>query len=175
MTLGWEWDKITICWELLDWNFEVPEGLRVVNGWSMGSIWHNPLMYFLVVSLKSIFKFTCLWLVLTIPVCQGLPFPFVSHLASHTPVHFLPFAHIQWTLRPQNSNCAVTVRRTCFLGISFYHPYLKISGTGCFSFLLDLIYTFFFFLVTKDDILRLFFLDIEVYFLPLLWFYMKIN
>lgn len=142
----------------------------------MGSIWHDPLMYFLVVSLKSIFKFTCLWLVLTIPICHGLPFPFICRLASHTPVHFLPFAHIQWTLRPQNSNCAVTVRRTCFLGISFCHPYLKISGTGCFSFLLDLIYTFFFFfLVTKDDILGLFLLDIEVYFLPLLWIFIKIN
>lgn len=153
---------------------EVPEELRVVSGWSMSSIWHDPLMYFLVVSLKSIFKFTCLWLVPTIPICHSLPFPFLSHLASHTPVLFLPTAHTQWTLRPQNSMCAGTVRRTCFLGISFYHPYLKISGTGCFSFLLDLIYTFF--LVTKDDILRLFFfLDIEVYFLPLLWFYMKIS
>ena len=148
MTPGWEWDTVTICWELLDWNFEVPEGLRVVNGWSMSSIWHDPLMYFLVVSLKSIFKFTCLWLVPTIPICHSLPFPFLSHLASHTPVLFLPTAHTQWTLRPQNSMCAGTVRRTCFLGISFYHPYLKISGTGCFSFLLDLIYTFF--LVTKE-------------------------
>ena len=153
---------------------EVPEELRVVSGWSMSSLWHDPLMYFLVVSLKSIFKFTCLWLVPTIPICHSLPFPFLSHLASHTPVLFLPTAHTQWTLRPQNSMCAGTVRRTCFLGISFYRPYLKISGTGCFSFLLDLIYTFF--CVTKDDILRLFFfLDIEVYFLPLLWFYMKIS
>ena len=107
-------------------------------------------------------------------VCHSLPFPFLSHLASHTPVLFLPTAHTQWTLRPQNSMCAGTVRRTCFLGISFYHPYLKISGTGCFSFLLDLIYTFFFGdkrKMTSD----FFFLDIEVYFLPLLWFYMKIN
>ena len=151
-----------------------------MNGSSMHGIWPDPLMSILVVSLKSIFKFTCLWLVPAIPVCHGLPFPFLSHLASHTPVHFLPAAHTQWTLRPQNSTCAGTVRRTCFQGISFYHPYLKISGTGCFSFLLDFIYTFYFLFLFFGDKRKMtssdfFFLDIEVYFLPLLWFDMKIN
>lgn len=157
MTPGWEWDAITICWELLDWNFEVPEGLRAVNGSSIRGIWPDPLMSILVVSLKSIFKFTCLWLVPAIPVCHGLPFPFLSHLALHSCVFPARCSYTVDFETPKQHVC-----RHCEEDLfprNFFLPSLSQNFRNWllfFSFGFHL-YFFFFWWQKKDDVLRLFF------------------
>lgn len=110
-------------------------------------------MYFLAVSLKSLLKFACLYLVPTIPVCHRPAIPFylpsgLTHSSAllarcpQTAEFETQRQHVcsYW----QGSMEGMDLRWACFLDISFYHHHLKISGTGCFSFLFGLIYTFFF-------------------------------
>lgn len=121
-------------------------------------------MYFLVVSLKCLLKFACLYLAPTIPVCHRPAIPFYlpsglthsSALLARCPQTAEFETQRQHACRYwQGSMEGMDLPWACFLDISFYHHHLKISGTGCFSFLFGLI--FFFFKQKKEDILRLFF------------------